>query len=62
MVHYKGYILDEFQRQALYYIEKGRSVVVSAPTGVGKTLIADYLIEKAVTENRRVIYTAPSRP
>lgn len=56
---YKGYVLDPFQRQALEYIEAGQSVIVSAPTGVGKTLIADYLIEKAVRENRRVIYTAP---
>ncbi|MGI6344185.1 MAG: DEAD/DEAH box helicase [Bacillota bacterium] len=56
---YKGYVLDRFQREAVNLIEDGRSVVVCAPTGVGKTLIADYLIEKAVSENRRVIYTAP---
>lgn len=56
---YKGFILDGFQRQALAYIEQGRSVIVSAPTGVGKTLIADYLVEKAVAEGKRVIYTAP---
>lgn len=56
---YKGFTLDDFQRQALAYIEAGRSVIVSAPTGVGKTLIADYLIEKAVAEGKRVIYTAP---
>lgn len=56
---YKGFALDSFQRQALAYIEQGRSVIVSAPTGVGKTLIADYLIEKAVGEGKRVIYTAP---
>lgn len=56
---YKGFVLDSFQRQALAYIEEGRSVIVSAPTGVGKTLIADYLIEKAVAEGKRVIYTAP---
>jgi superfamily II RNA helicase len=56
---YKGYVLDDFQRQALAFIEQGRSVIVSAPTGVGKTLIADYLIEKAVAEGKRVIYTAP---
>lgn len=56
---YKGFTLDNFQRQALAHIEAGRSVIVSAPTGVGKTLIADYLIEKAVTEGKRVIYTAP---
>lgn len=56
---YKGFVLDKFQRQALAHIEAGRSVIVSAPTGVGKTLIADYLIEKAVAEGKRIIYTAP---
>jgi superfamily II RNA helicase len=56
---YKGFTLDPFQRQALHLINQGRSVIVSAPTGVGKTLIADYLIEKAVSEGKRVIYTAP---
>lgn len=56
---YKGFTLDKFQRQALAHIEAGRSVIVSAPTGVGKTLIADYLIEKAVAEGKRIIYTAP---
>lgn len=56
---YKGFTLDPFQRQALSLIEQGRSVIVSAPTGVGKTLIADYLIEKAVSEGKRIIYTAP---
>lgn len=56
---YKGFTLDRFQRQALAHIEAGKSVIVSAPTGVGKTLIADYLIEKAVAEGKRIIYTAP---
>lgn len=58
-LQYKGYTLDPFQRQALQLIDQGRSVIVSAPTGVGKTLIADYLIEKAVGEGKRIIYTAP---
>lgn len=32
---------------------------MSAPTGAGKTLIAEYALEKAVAEGRRIIYTAP---
>jgi superfamily II RNA helicase len=32
---------------------------VAAPTGAGKTLIAEYAIEKCVAEGRRAIYTAP---
>lgn len=31
---YRGFILDSFQQQALDYIEQGRSVIVSAPTGL----------------------------
>jgi len=56
---YRGYVLDPFQRQALAAISAQRSVLVSAPTGTGKTLIADYLVERAAAAGRRVIYTAP---
>jgi superfamily II RNA helicase len=56
---YQGLKLDDFQKQALKAIDDGQSVIVAAPTGTGKTLIADYLIEKAVLEHSRVIYTAP---
>ncbi|MDH3590853.1 MAG: DEAD/DEAH box helicase, partial [Planctomycetota bacterium] len=34
-------------------------MLVAAPTGAGKTLIADYAIELAFLESRRVVYTAP---
>lgn len=56
---YRGYHLDAFQRQAISAVAAGRSVLVSAPTGTGKTLIADYLVEQAVAAGRRVVYTAP---
>ncbi len=56
---YKEFTLDPFQVEAIEAIENNHSVVVSAATGTGKTLIADYLIEKFITENKRVIYTAP---
>src|SRR5690554_5364347 len=59
IVRFHGYILDDFQKEAIDHLMKGSSVLVSAPTGVGKTLIADYLIEEAVKEQRRVVYTAP---
>jgi superfamily II RNA helicase len=58
-MEFKGLILDEFQVEAIGYIEENRSVVVSAPTGTGKTLIADYTIDKFLKEKRRVVYTAP---
>jgi superfamily II RNA helicase len=56
---YRGYRLDPFQRQAIAAIAAGRSVLVSAPTGTGKTLIADYLVERAAQAGQRVVYTAP---
>ncbi len=56
---YRGLTLDRFQEQALDAIDAGRSVIVAAPTGTGKTLVADYLVDKAMQEGRRIIYTAP---
>lgn len=40
-------------------LDQGLSVLVAAPTGTGKTLIADYLVETLYRSGRRVIYTAP---
>ncbi len=56
---YRNYHLDDFQQQAILELMKGNSVLVSAPTGVGKTLIADYLIDQAIAKGDRIIYTAP---
>ncbi len=56
---FRNYVLDDFQKEAIDYLMDGHSVLVSAPTGVGKTLIADYLIARAIAEGKRVIYTAP---
>lgn len=50
---------DPFQQKAIEAIDAERSVLVSAPTGAGKTAIAEYAIEKAFARNERVIYTAP---
>ena len=58
-MEYKGLTLDQFQIDAIKYIEDGNSVVVSAATGTGKTLIADYVIDKFLKEHKRVIYTSP---
>src|SRR3990167_880806 len=58
-MNFRNFILDPFQEEAIAAIEANQSVVVSAPTGSGKTLIADYIIEKHRTDPKRVIYTAP---
>ncbi len=51
--------LDDFQKRSIKEIEKHNSVIVAAPTGAGKTLIAEYVIEKCLNENKGLIYTAP---
>ncbi|OHB77385.1 MAG: hypothetical protein A2Z34_11655 [Planctomycetes bacterium RBG_16_59_8] len=56
---YHGITLDPFQEEAIHAIEGGRSVLISAPTGAGKTLIAEFAIEKSLEEGKRLVYTAP---
>ncbi len=51
--------LDPFQLAAIKHLAKGRSVLVAAPTGTGKTLVAEYAIWLAQQQQRRVIYTTP---
>ncbi len=51
--------LDRFQTEALDAIDAGRHVVVAAPTGSGKTVVAEYGIETMRRGGRRAFYTAP---
>ena len=51
--------LDNFQREAIAALDAGKSVVVCAPTGSGKTLIGEYAIHQALSRGRRVFYTTP---
>lgn len=51
--------LDDFQKEAVDYINNGKSVVVCAPTGAGKTCMAESAIQKALEENTRLFYTTP---
>ncbi len=51
--------LDDFQQQAVDYINDNKSIVVCAPTGAGKTCIAESAIQKALEENTRLFYTTP---
>ena len=56
---YKGLSLDSFQTEAIQAINHQKSVIVSAPTGAGKTIIAEYAVEQCVGRNQRIIYTTP---
>uniref|UniRef100_A0A6B2KX32 Helicase ATP-binding domain-containing protein n=1 Tax=Arcella intermedia TaxID=1963864 RepID=A0A6B2KX32_9EUKA len=51
--------LDPFQKVAVACIEKNHSVLVSAHTSAGKTVVAEYAIAAALREQQRVIYTSP---
>ncbi|HEX7737865.1 MAG TPA: DEAD/DEAH box helicase [Ktedonobacteraceae bacterium] len=51
--------IDPFQLEAMQHLAHGRSVLVTAPTGTGKTLVAEYAIWRAQQDNQRVIYTTP---
>lgn len=51
--------LDTFQKEAIYYLEKGDSVFVAAHTSAGKTVVAEYAFALASKHCTRAVYTAP---
>ncbi|XP_015118558.1 exosome RNA helicase MTR4 [Diachasma alloeum] len=53
------FILDPFQREAILCIENNQSVLVSAHTSAGKTVVAEYAIACSLRDKQRVIYTTP---
>ncbi len=56
---YRGHTLDAFQAEAIMRIQQDASVLVGAPTGTGKSLIAQFLVEQALNGSEKVYYTAP---
>ncbi|MDP6964272.1 MAG: DEAD/DEAH box helicase, partial [Planctomycetota bacterium] len=57
--HFKGFELSSFQRQAAAALDTEHNVLVAAPTGAGKTLVAEYAIHLATAQGKRSLYTAP---
>ncbi len=50
---------DRFQLEAFEAFDEGAQVIVAAPTGAGKTLVAAYAIDQSLRRGERVFYTTP---
>jgi ATP-dependent RNA helicase HelY len=55
----RGFPLDPFQVRALDALDARESVLVAAPTGSGKTLVAEYAIARALAVGEKAFYTTP---
>jgi ATP-dependent RNA helicase HelY len=51
--------LDDFQERAAAALAAGQSVLVAAPTGAGKTVVADHAVLEALATGGKVFYTTP---
>ena len=49
-----GFAPDQFQTESFDALDAGHNVIVAAPTGAGKTLIASYAVDQALQAGRRV--------
>jgi superfamily II RNA helicase len=58
-VQYLNFDLDPFQQEAFTAVDNGESLIVAAPTGCGKTLLAEYAVDVSMRLGKRVVYTAP---
>ncbi|MGN6413208.1 DEAD/DEAH box helicase [Flexivirga sp.] len=50
---------DDFQRQGIVAVQAGRSVLVAAPTGSGKTIVGEFAAYLALHTHRKTFYTTP---
>ncbi|MGZ4729714.1 MAG: DEAD/DEAH box helicase, partial [Acidimicrobiales bacterium] len=55
----RGFELDRFQIDAMAAIDRGESVLVAAPTGAGKTVVAEHAVARAVASGGKAFYTTP---
>src|SRR5689334_15149395 len=51
--------LDPFQEEAIAHLVADESVMVAAPTGTGKTVVAEFGVFRMVKKGLRVMYTTP---
>ncbi|HET7870849.1 MAG TPA: DEAD/DEAH box helicase [Actinomycetota bacterium] len=51
--------LDDFQVEAIEALDSGESVLVAAPTGSGKTVVAEFAVERALDLGSKAFYTTP---
>jgi ATP-dependent RNA helicase HelY len=51
--------LDDFQLRACRELEDGKSVLVAAPTGSGKTIVGEFAVYLALDSSRKCFYTTP---
>lgn len=55
----KPYEADIFQKTSANHLYNNDDVVVTAPTGTGKTAIAEYIMTKNLKEGKSTYYTTP---
>jgi ATP-dependent RNA helicase HelY len=53
------FALDDFQVDGIDALDAGESVLVAAPTGAGKTVVAEFALERALAAGRKAFYTTP---
>jgi ATP-dependent RNA helicase HelY len=53
------FALDPFQLRAVAALDDGDSVLVAAPTGAGKTVVAEHAVQRALAEGGKAFYTTP---
>ena len=53
------FALDDFQVQAIEALHAGESVLVAAPTGSWKTVVAEFALERAMGRGGKCFYTTP---
>lgn len=57
--HQHDFPFDQFQIDGCHAIERGRGVLVSAPTGSGKTIVGEFAVFLALETGKRCFYTTP---